>query len=343
MDLTRDIRGSVILTDTESRILYASRGMSDRMGFDQPEVIGKRPSELWGGHMGRPFYVRMWQLIAKGVPFIGTVRNRRKNGQDVETPLYIAPLHGEAGVEGYLALQPEADSLDFRDEFLLAANAEAAPVRLQDLLEDRFGWKADVRAERRSTLLDLLARTLVDPLRQRFQSRVDDAELIRQAKADGEAFGLLVAKYLGTVRRYFQYRLSDADLAEDLAQETFERAFRALPRFESSNASYQTYLLQIAHNLLVSEYRRGVPPVSQDDVAHMTWLERLEAKDEVDRAMGLLEPLDREVLKFFYQEGYSIREIAARFSASENAIKLRLSRARRRMAAHANRNEKGVA
>jgi RNA polymerase sigma-70 factor (ECF subfamily) len=271
------------------------------------------------------------------------VRNRRKSGEDVQTSLYIAPLHGEAGVEGYLALQPETDSPDFRNEFVLAANADAAPARLQDLLEDRFGWKTDISVERRSTLLDLLARTLVDPLRQRFQSRTDDAELIRQAKADREAFGLLVAKYFGTVRRYFQYRLSDPDLAEDLAQETFERAFRALPRFESSNASYQTYLLHIAHNLLVSEYRRGGPSIVEKDVAHAAWMERLEAKDEVDRAMDLLESLDREALTLFYQEGYSIREIAARLSTSENAVKLRLSRARRRMATHARRSEKGVA
>ncbi|MCK9361605.1 sigma-70 family RNA polymerase sigma factor [Patescibacteria group bacterium] len=331
MDLTNDIRGSVILTDTESRILFASRGVGERTGFDLPETIGRRPSELWGGGMERPFYARMWRLITKGVPFAESVRNHRKNGDGFETPLYIAPLRGEDDVWGYLALQPDEDTAGFREEFFQASAADASPTRLQDLLEGRFGWKTGERAERRSTLFDLLARTLVDPVRERFHARVEDAELVRRAQGNSEAFSSLVAKYHGTVRRYFRHRLSDPERAEDLAQETFERAFRALPGFQMSNASYQTYLLRIAHNLLVSEYRRAAPPIIAEESDRQAWMTRLEAKDEVERAMAELEPGDRETLQLFYGEGFSVRDISRRLTISENAVKLRLSRARRRI------------
>ncbi|MCR4256762.1 MAG: sigma-70 family RNA polymerase sigma factor, partial [Candidatus Uhrbacteria bacterium] len=265
MDLTKQIRGSVIMTDTESRILYASDGVSDRTGFDVPEMIGRRPSELWGGRMPPPFYAAMWKRLAKGLPYADSLVNRRKNGDDLETALSIAPLRDERGaVTGYVSLQPEADTAGFRDEFFRAAAPDAEPVRFQRLLESVFGWRVNERLAHRSSLSEWLECTLVAPTRLRFHARTEDADLVAVAKRDGEAFGALVAKYQGVLRRFFRYRLSDAERAEDLVQETFERAFRALPEFRSSNASYQTYLLRIAHNLLVSEYRRHEPPTLVD-------------------------------------------------------------------------------
>ncbi|MEK7473602.1 MAG: sigma-70 family RNA polymerase sigma factor [Patescibacteria group bacterium] len=343
MDLTKQIRGSVIMTDTESRILYASDGVSDRTGFDVPEMIGRRPSELWGGRMPPSFYVAMWKRLAKGLPYAESLMNRRKSGDDLETALSIAPLRDERGtVTGYVALQPETDTGGFRDEFFRAASPDAEPVRFQRFLETVFGWRVAERIDDRSSLSAWLTRTLVAPTRLRFRARTEDADLVALAKRDGEAFGAMIAKYQGVLRRYFRYRLSDHERAEDLVQETFERAFRALSEFRSSNASYQTYLLRIAHNLLVSEYRRHEPPSLVDASPERAWLDRLEARDEVDRAMRSLEERDREVLRLYYHDGYSVREIATQWNTSENAVKLRLSRARRRLARSTGRVGKGV-
>ncbi len=340
MDLTKQIRGSVILTDTESRMLYASEGVRDRTGFDVPEMIGKRPSELWGGRMPRPYYTAMWGKLAKGLPYAETVVNRRKNGDAFEVALSIAPLRDERGsVTGYVALQPEHESESFRDEFFRAAAPDASPSRLRDLLEERFGWRTGVWVTHRAGLLELIDRTLVEPMRLRFHARMEDADLIANAQREREAFGALVAKYQGVLRRFFRYRLPDPERVEDLVQETFERAFRALPSFETRNASYQTYLLRIAQNLVVSEYRRHDPPVVAGVPTERAWIGRLEARDEVERAMDALEPRDREVIRLYYREGFSVREIAERWEASENAIKLRLSRARRRLARSMGRTE----
>ncbi len=344
MDLTKQIRGSVIMTDSESRILYASDGVSDRTGFDVPEMIGCRPSELWGGRMPPPFYASMWKRLAKGLPYADSLMNRRKTGDYLETALSIAPLRDERGtVTGYVALQPETKTSGFRDEFFRAAAPDAEPVRFQRLLEAVFGWQIGERVAHRSSLSEWLARTLVAPTRLRFRARTEDADLVAVAKRDGEAFGALVAKYQGVLRRFFRYRLSDPERAEDLVQETFERAFRALPGFRSSNASYQTYLLRIAHNLLVSEYRRPDLSMFAEPSPERGWIDRLEARDEVDRVLGVLEERDRDVLRLYYHDGYSVREIATQWDLSENAVKLRLSRARRRAARAMGREGEGVA
>lgn len=343
MDLTKSIRGFVLVTDTESRILFASDHVSERTGFDVPEMVGRRPSELWGGRMPPTFYAHMWERLGKGLPYVDAVTNQRKNGDPFDLALNIAPLRDEGGnITGYMALQPEEETLDFHDEFFRAASPDAEPSRLQALLEDRFGLRTGVAFTSRSALLDLVDRALVEPTRVRFHARGEDADLVFRAKRDGEAFGALVAKYHGILRRFFRHRLSDPERAEDLVQETFERAIRALPSFRSGNASYQTYLLHIAHNLLVSEYRHRAISDVGEPAPQRAWMDRLEARDEVERAMRYLEEKDREVLRLYYHEGYTVREISTRWNASENAIKLRLSRARRRLAQCMGRSGKGV-
>ncbi|PIT86329.1 MAG: RNA polymerase subunit sigma-24, partial [Candidatus Magasanikbacteria bacterium CG10_big_fil_rev_8_21_14_0_10_43_6] len=71
------------------------------------------------------------------------------------------------------------------------------------------------------------------------------------AQQDGAAFGALYSKYYHRIFHYFYERvLKQRGVAEDLAQETFLRAFRHVTFFEHKNASYYTYLLRIAHNVL---------------------------------------------------------------------------------------------
>ena len=94
-----------------------------------------------------------------------------------------------------------------------------------------------------------------------------DQQLVARAqRGDTRAFDLLVLKYqhriFGLVGRY----VSDADEVQDVAQEAFIKAFRALPRFRGDSAFY-TWLYRIAintaKNYLVSRSRR--PPSSDVD------------------------------------------------------------------------------
>ena len=127
-----------------------------------------------------------------------------------------------------------------------------------------------------------------------------DAELVKSAKRDKEQFEALYKRYIDKVYNYFWYRVGhDQDVAEDLAQETFVRAYQALSRFKVSEKSYLSYLLTIAHNLLVNHYRKPQPisiKATGVDVPEEIWSD-IETKDNIRsiwRAIQQLPSNERE-------------------------------------------------
>ena len=75
-----------------------------------------------------------------------------------------------------------------------------------------------------------------------------DAQLIERFKrGDRRAFEMLVVKYQRRIERLIARMVRDTDLVEDIAQETFIRAYRALPQFRGESAFY-TWLYRIAVN-----------------------------------------------------------------------------------------------
>lgn len=75
-----------------------------------------------------------------------------------------------------------------------------------------------------------------------------DALLIERVKrGDQKAFELLVVKYQRKIERLIGRMVRDQDLIQDIAQETFIRAYRALPQFRGESAFY-TWLYRIAVN-----------------------------------------------------------------------------------------------
>ncbi|MCK9509495.1 MAG: RNA polymerase sigma factor RpoE [Pigmentiphaga sp.] len=90
-----------------------------------------------------------------------------------------------------------------------------------------------------------------------------DAELVeRVQRGDKQAFGLLVSKYQRKVMRLLTRFIKDAAEIEDVAQEAFIKAYRALPQFRGESAFY-TWLYRIvintAKNHLATASRRPIP------------------------------------------------------------------------------------
>jgi RNA polymerase sigma-70 factor (ECF subfamily) len=79
------------------------------------------------------------------------------------------------------------------------------------------------------------------------QPDVDAALVERVRRGDQKAFELLVVKYQRRIERLIGRMVRDTDLVQDLAQETFLRAYRALPQFRGESAFY-TWLYRIAVN-----------------------------------------------------------------------------------------------
>ena len=83
-----------------------------------------------------------------------------------------------------------------------------------------------------------------------------DDELMKQCQqGDMEAFDLIVRRNQGPLVNFIARFLSDPDAAEDLAQETFVRMFKAIKRYKSGTAKFSTWMYHIASNLCKNELR----------------------------------------------------------------------------------------
>jgi RNA polymerase sigma-70 factor, ECF subfamily len=155
-------------------------------------------------------------------------------------------------------------------------------------------------------------------------------------------FDTLYARYFSDVLTFIGRRVADRDLAAELAQETFLRAFGARTRFDPSRPVWP-WLQQIAQNLirnaLRDEHRRRTPLRSLGGAEMLVDSDRLtdpEASYEnTERVAGIrtaleeLSPRSRRVLLRRCDEAASYDEIAAAEGLTNDAVKSVLKRARR--------------
>jgi RNA polymerase sigma-70 factor (ECF subfamily) len=191
-----------------------------------------------------------------------------------------------------------------------------------------------------------MALVKVQPLANRDKVSIETEELIRRCQRGDElAIGALIRRYQNYVFRLcFLVMRSEQD-AEDMTQETFIRAFRALPRFEvREGASFEAWLYRIAVNACRSRMRRKWyqvlpwPSPAPDVVAEPeAQPDRLVIKDE--RRGEILEAIDslgekhRLVVILRYYAGLSNEEIAKTLSIPSGTVRSRLHTARQRLKA----------
>ena len=118
-------------------------------------------------------------------------------------------------------------------------------------------------------MADKPARTTVDV----------DAPLVERVKrGDQRAFEMLVVKYQRRVERLIARMVRDADLVPDIAQESFIRAYRALPNFRGDSAFY-TWLYRIA----VNTAKKALMELKRDPLITQSALASREDDDETSR------------------------------------------------------------
>lgn len=176
----------------------------------------------------------------------------------------------------------------------------------------------------------------------------EDISLVKAAKDDATRYDALYRKYSSRLYNYFWYRVGhDGAMAEDLMQETFLRAFRDLRKFEMRAYSYYSYLLAIAHNVLVNHYRKpkSIPLESVGDVPVeiVGDIERKRDSELLWRAIQQLPMSEKDALYLKYRSDMPVKDIARIMGRSENAVKLLLSRARKRLSRHAVASASGFA
>jgi len=180
----------------------------------------------------------------------------------------------------------------------------------------------------------------------------EDLDLVRGALAGSqEAYRDLVLRYQRPVLGLIRRMVGAPAVAEELAQEVFLKAFRALGSFDQSR-KFSSWLFKIAHNTSIDQLRRReldtVPLETPDqdapnlvevlpDTGSETPEGRAERRDlalAIEGAVFHLRPEYREVVLLRYQEGLSYEEIAEVASLPLGTVKTHLFRARKAMAGH---------
>jgi RNA polymerase sigma-70 factor (ECF subfamily) len=177
----------------------------------------------------------------------------------------------------------------------------------------------------------------------------DETARIRDAQhGSQEAFTDLVEAYQAHVYNMCYRMLGDPEAAEDAAQETFLRAYQHLHRYDHSR-SFATWLLSIAAHYCIDRLRRNkFTFTSMDEEEERTGLEladnggadpeaetlQSEQREEIQRALGQLDSVDRAAVVLRYWHECSEAEIAETLHLTVSAVKSRLHRSRRALANH---------
>lgn len=170
---------------------------------------------------------------------------------------------------------------------------------------------------------------------------VGDKILIKRAKKEPHKFEALYRKYADDIFNYFWYRVNhNREVAEDLMQETFVRAFEHLPKFRERGYSYKTYLLSIAKNLWVNYLKKRKPSISLDELTDLPAEALQESKlddklmaENLWRAVQRLPQTEKDALLMRYREELKVKEMAKIMQKTPNAVKIILSRARQKLKA----------
>jgi RNA polymerase sigma-70 factor (ECF subfamily) len=168
----------------------------------------------------------------------------------------------------------------------------------------------------------------------------EDTALVRRALAgDQEAFATIVEKYKDPVFNVAYRMLGNPTEAEDVAQETFVRAYTQLRTYQEGRR-FSTWLLSIASHLSIDQLRRRrFLALPLENAPFLEWIAdlgagpeqaalQLEASDEMQKVLSVLPPKYRTVLVLRYWYDLSYEEIAEMLGLTSALVKARLHRAR---------------
>ena len=174
------------------------------------------------------------------------------------------------------------------------------------------------------------------------QTGPDDAELVaRSLRQDHEAFGQLIDRHASVIVNLAYRMVGNRAEAEDLAQEAFLAAFKALSTFRA-DSKFSTWLYRIASNKCKDWLRAKRPGMGQQDVdidevldshvAEEQTPERLLSQQQValelEQAIRRLPPLYREAFVLKHVEGLSYEEMAEILGANGDTLKMRVYKGR---------------
>lgn len=195
-------------------------------------------------------------------------------------------------------------------------------------------------------------KQVIAPLRRAMSEKISDTELVAKASAgDKEAYRSLVEKYQQRVFAIAFDVVRSREDAEDIAQETFVKAYLSLPDFKGESSFY-TWLYRIAYNMAIDfkrrVIRRGGAPVEFDEArvdavaegggavqnrfgSPQELMLRKEESQQIQKVLAEISPEHRTVITLREIEGLSYEEIADVVGVSKGTVMSRLHYARKHL------------
>ena len=167
-----------------------------------------------------------------------------------------------------------------------------------------------------------------------------DISLVAQVAISGNrrAFDELVRRYQSPVRRFFLHQtLGDSQLSDDLAQDTFIKAYTNIASFRGL-ASFQTWIMRIAYNVFYDYTRSRHQTSDIDQVPERSSQVNPTLKMDIYAALALLKPDERTCITLQLIDGYDIAAIAKITQIKEGTVKSHLSRGKEKLANYLRQN-----
>jgi len=174
-------------------------------------------------------------------------------------------------------------------------------------------------------------------------NKVDDIYYIEAVrKGDVTAFSFLVERYQSMVYSLALKLLKNAEDAEEMAQDTFIKAFQKLNMYEGKS-KFSTWLYSITYNACISELRKRRIQFSsleeqrlsdQDEMKMHDYFSETKKEDQekyLNLALGKLPEDDQVLVTLYYYESQSMDEISIITGLTVSNIKVKIHRARKRM------------
>lgn len=166
----------------------------------------------------------------------------------------------------------------------------------------------------------------------------DEYYIERVLQGDHSSYATLVERHKDMVFTIAHRMLKNREEAEEIAQDTFMKAYRSLRKFRKES-KFSTWLYRIVYNLSVSQLRKNKEQMSSLDDAEnnidiedthnkMEQVEASERSHYVNQAIGNLKHDEKTIITLYYQEELSVNEIAEIVQLTHSNVKVKLHRAR---------------
>ena len=169
-------------------------------------------------------------------------------------------------------------------------------------------------------------------------STADDILIERILKGDGPAFRQLVERYQNLVFTIVYRITNNREEAEEVAQDTFLKAYNNLQGFKG-DSKFSSWLYRIAHNTALTKIRnrkeefKDIDNIGEAQLKSSVLNEAEQGfiKEDLNNAIAMLEPEEATIITLFYLSEQSLDEIAETLNIENNAAKVRLFRARKKL------------